>query len=82
MSAPESPSGGSLQVRPRAGTVTSMITWSCRCSTAGCELSNGEHESHIAELSAGVPYFREVGVEHDVTNINDFEYAFIEIEFK
>ena len=38
--------------------------------------------AHIAELSKGVPYFRPVGVEHDVRNVNDFEYAFIEIEFK
>ena len=45
-------------------------------------LSTGENESQVAELSAGVPYFRLVGVEHDVTNVNDFEYAFIEIEFK
>jgi len=45
-------------------------------------LSTGENESQVAELSAGVPYFRLVGVEHDVTNVNDFEYAFIEVEFK
>ena len=45
-------------------------------------LSTGEDESKIAELSAGVPYFREVGVEHDVTNVNDFEFVFIEVEFK
>lgn len=46
------------------------------------ELSSGDVETQIAELSAGVPYFRQMGVEHDVTNVNDFEYAFIEIEFK
>jgi quercetin dioxygenase-like cupin family protein len=46
------------------------------------ELSSGDAEMQVAELSAGVPYFRQVGVEHDVTNVNDFEYAFIEIEFK
>ena len=46
------------------------------------ELSTGNDESQIADLSAGVPYFRNIGVEHDVTNVNDFEYAFIEIEFK
>jgi len=45
-------------------------------------LSTGENESRIAEFFAGVPYFRQVGVEHDVTNVNDFEYAFIEVEFK
>lgn len=34
-----------------------------------------------AELKNGVPYFREVGVEHDVINGNDFECAFVEVEF-
>ena len=46
------------------------------------ELTSDGDAKHVAELSAGVPYFRPVGVEHDVTNINDFEYAFIEIELK
>ncbi len=41
--------------------------------------SDGETE---AKLKKGVPYFRKAGVEHDVINANDFEYAFIEIEFK
>lgn len=36
----------------------------------------------IAELKKGVPYFRNVGVEHDVINANDYEFAFIEIELK
>lgn len=36
----------------------------------------------IAELKAGVPYTRKVGVEHDVINANSYEYAFIEIELK
>jgi len=35
-----------------------------------------------AELQAGVSYFREAGVEHDVQNINDFEFSFVEVEFK
>jgi quercetin dioxygenase-like cupin family protein len=33
-----------------------------------------------SELSAGVSYFREAGVEHDVINRNDFEFVFMEIE--
>lgn len=33
-----------------------------------------------AELQNGVPYFRALGVEHDVKNGNDFPCAFIEIE--
>ena len=32
-------------------------------------------------MQHGVPYFRNLGVEHDVINANDFECAFIEIEF-
>lgn len=33
-----------------------------------------------AELANGVPYFRELGVEHDVISGNDFPCAFVEIE--
>jgi quercetin dioxygenase-like cupin family protein len=36
----------------------------------------------FAELKQGVPYFRNVGVEHDVVNANSYEFAFIEIELK
>ena len=36
----------------------------------------------FAEMKAGSPYFRKAGVEHDVINANDGEYAFIEIELK
>jgi beta-alanine degradation protein BauB len=36
----------------------------------------------FAEMKKGVPYFRKEGVEHDVINANDSEYAFIEIELK
>lgn len=35
-----------------------------------------------SELTAGAPYFREAGVEHDVVNANDHEFEFIEIEVK
>jgi beta-alanine degradation protein BauB len=36
----------------------------------------------VAEMKKGAPYFREEGVEHDVVNATDDEYAFIEIELK
>jgi quercetin dioxygenase-like cupin family protein len=36
----------------------------------------------FAEMKKGVPYFRTEGVEHDVINATDSEYAFIEIELK
>jgi beta-alanine degradation protein BauB len=38
--------------------------------------------SSLAEMKKGAPYFRRVGVEHDVINANDGDYAFIEIELK
>lgn len=39
----------------------------------------GERE---AELTLGVPYFREEGVEHDVINAGPAELAFLEVEIK
>lgn len=38
--------------------------------------------SRYAELTAGVSYARETGVEHDVVNDSDAEFVFIEIELK
>ena len=35
-----------------------------------------------ANLTAGISYFREAGVEHDVINANDFDFAFLEVEIK
>ncbi len=37
---------------------------------------------NTAELTAGESYFRQLGVEHDVINANDFEFVFVEVEFK
>ncbi len=48
--------------------------------TLKIDLPEGERTQ--AELSKGIPYFREEGVEHDVINANEFEFAFVEIEFK
>ncbi len=44
-------------------------------------IGEGGQES-FADLKAGQPYFRNVGVEHDVINDGEAEYAFIEVEFK
>lgn len=41
-----------------------------------------EEGDSIAEMKKGAPYFREEGVEHDVVNATDGEYAFIEVELK
>jgi len=46
------------------------------------KLVTGGGREDMVDLKAGVPYYRETGVEHDVINANDFEYAFIEIEIK
>jgi len=45
------------------------------------KLATKEGES-FAEMKAGIPYFRSEGVEHDVINASEGEYAFIEVELK
>ena len=45
------------------------------------EIDTGAEQRTRAELKHGVPYFRNAGVEHDVISGNDFECAFVEIEF-
>lgn len=42
------------------------------------DLGNGQRTE--TRVKSGVPYFREIGVEHDVINANDFECAFVEVE--
>lgn len=46
------------------------------------ELVGPDNTRHRTELRKGVPYFRSAGVEHDVINANDFDFAFVEIELK
>lgn len=36
----------------------------------------------MAQLTAGAPYYRNAGVEHDVINPNAGEFVFVEIELK
>ena len=50
--------------------------------TGRLKLVDGAGQETFAELTAGVPYYRAAGVEHDVVNPNDFEFAFVETEFK
>lgn len=45
----------------------------------GLETKDGASE---APLTAGHSYYRKAGVEHDVVNVNAYEFAFIEIELK
>jgi beta-alanine degradation protein BauB len=46
------------------------------------ELVDAAGERSRAALKTGVPYFRRAGVEHDVINVNRFDFAFVEIELK
>ncbi len=44
-------------------------------------LENPDGENMV-KLEVGQSYYRSVGVEHNVVNINDFPFSFVEIEFK
>jgi quercetin dioxygenase-like cupin family protein len=50
--------------------------------TTGRLASTGPTGDSVAELVIGLPYFRPAGVEHDVRNVNAFEFVFVEIELK
>jgi len=45
------------------------------------EIADADGNITQSHLKTGVPYFRQKGVEHDVMNGNDREFAFVEIEF-
>ncbi len=51
-------------------------------TTGKLVLTGPDGVENIADLNAGVSYWREAGVEHDVRNANDFAFAFVEVEFK
>jgi beta-alanine degradation protein BauB len=50
-------------------------------TTGKLKLFDGKEE-RIAELTEGRSYYRPIGVEHNVINANEYEFAFIEVEFK
>ena len=50
--------------------------------TTGRLLNQNPEGDVYREMTAGSPYFRDAGLEHNVVNTNDFEFAFIEIEIK
>lgn len=50
--------------------------------TTGKLLLEDKAGDREAQLTAGVPYFRNTGVEHNVVNANDFEFVFVEVEIK
>ncbi|MEM6678092.1 MAG: cupin domain-containing protein [Pseudomonadota bacterium] len=45
------------------------------------DILNPDGSTTLAPMRNGVPYFRDLGVEHDVRSANDFDCAFIEVEF-
>ncbi len=51
-------------------------------STGRLKLIGPDGGETFGELSIGVPYYRDAGVEHNVINANDFEFVFTEVEFK
>lgn len=50
--------------------------------TSGTLLIDDGKATQPAELAVGRSYFRQVGVEHNVMNGSDHEFAFVEIEIK
>ena len=46
------------------------------------KLQEKNGKERLADLTQGVSYFRDLGVEHNVINANEFEFVFVEIEFK
>lgn len=50
--------------------------------TTGALASRTADGETRADLTAGVPYYREAGIEHDVSNPNPGEFVFVEIELK
>lgn len=50
--------------------------------TTGELLLETQEGNNRASLKAGEPYYRDLGVEHNVVNANDYEFVFIEIELK
>ncbi|MEX0758985.1 MAG: cupin domain-containing protein [Tistlia sp.] len=46
------------------------------------KLVDAQGKASFSELTPGVSYFKQAGVEHDVINPNDGEFVFVEVEFK
>jgi len=51
-------------------------------TTGRLKLVGADGAQSFGELSAGVPYARQAGVEHDVINDTAAEFVFLEIELK
>jgi quercetin dioxygenase-like cupin family protein len=51
-------------------------------TTGHLKLSEADGSHVQVELEAGAPSFQQAGGEHDVTNVGEAEFRFIEIEVK
>ena len=51
-------------------------------TTGKLKIVDAEGNANFADLTAGVSYFRNAGVEHDVINAHDGKFVFVEIEIK
>jgi quercetin dioxygenase-like cupin family protein len=51
-------------------------------SSGHLKLIGPDGSETLAELTTGVPYFLNAGVEHNVINANAYEFVFVEIEYK
>ncbi len=51
-------------------------------TTGRLKLVDGAGNETFGDLRAGVSYFRNRAVEHDVVNANGFAFVFVEIELK
>jgi len=52
------------------------------CSSGQLRLVDPDGTETTADLQAGVSYFRERGVHHNVINANDHPFSFVEVELK
>jgi mannose-6-phosphate isomerase-like protein (cupin superfamily) len=67
------------KARPRA---TSTHDYIVVCLTAGKLLTETKDGNVETELRLGQAYARPEGVEHNIVNANQQEFAFVEIELK
>ena len=51
-------------------------------TTGRLKLIGPDGAETFGELTQGVPYFRNAGVEHNVINANEHDFVFTEIELK
>ena len=51
-------------------------------TTGQLKIELPDDEIMISDLTAGISYAREIGVEHNVINANNFEFVFVEVEAK